>query len=119
MGFRRIARVGPRPEYPELSLDSGRAGIAVAEVVANDEGRVERVDILEAPDAHIGDAMAGALAQWEVEPLVDDDGQAVRLRAKLFFYFVIEDGEGFVRSPEEMLQASGRLAGDRQANPAP
>ena len=119
IGFRGLARVRLRPEYPELSRNRGTTGVAVAEVAATEEGRVDRVDILEAPDAHIGDAVAGALAQWEIEPPVDDDGQPIRLGAKLFFYFVLDDGEGFVRSPEEMLRESGRPASDRQASPAP
>lgn len=81
--------------------------MAVAEIVTTEEGRVDRVEILEAPDTHIHDAVDRALAQWEVEPLVDGDGRAVRVRAKLFFYFVIRDGQGFVRSPEEMIMESG------------
>ena len=108
--FRRIARVRPRPAYPVLSLERQRTGVAVVEVVTAEDGRVDRVDLLEAPDTHIGDAVTRTLGQWEIQPPADDDGQAVRVRSKLFFYFVIEDGEGFVRSPEEMLQESGSLA---------
>ena len=108
MQFRRIARERPRPTYPVASVDSGRAGVVVAEVVTTSEGGMGLVDILEAPDDHTGNAVMRALARWEVQPPVDDDGRAVRVRSKLFFYFVIEDGEGFVRSPEEMLKESGR-----------
>lgn len=109
MEFRRIARVQPRPEYPVVSLDSGKTGVTVAAVVTTPEGRMERVDVLEAPDAHVGDAVSRALGQWEIEPPVDD-GQPVRVRSKLFFYFVMENGEGLVRSPEEMLRESESLA---------
>lgn len=106
MQFRRIARERPRPEYPGVSVDSGRMGVAVAEVVTTSGGSMGWVEILEAPDEHTGDALVKALAQWEVQPPVDDGGRAVRVRSKLFFYFLIEDGEGFVRSPEEMLEES-------------
>lgn len=119
MEFRRIARVLRRPEYPTVSLGMKRRGVVVAEVIASEEGHVGHVDVLEAPDAHLGDAVRGALAGWEIEPPVDDEGRAVRLRAKLFFYFVIENGEGFVRSPEEMLRESGVFADDRRTNLTP
>ncbi len=110
MEFRRIARVRPRPEYPAVAVDSGKTGVAVAEVVTTSDGSMGRVDILQAPDEHTGDAVARALANWEVQPPVDDDGHAVGVRSKLYFYFVIEDGEGFVRSPEEMLGESGSMS---------
>lgn len=93
MQFRRIAQERPRPEYPTVSLNSGQTGVAVAEVVTTAGGSTGQVEILEAPDEHIGDAVTRALAQWKVQLPTDDDGQAVRVRAKLFFYFVIEDGE--------------------------
>ena len=108
--FGRIAEVRPRPAYPVVSPERGRTGVAVVEVVTTEDGRVDRVNVLEAPDAHIGDAVSRALGQWEIPPPTDDDGQEVRVRAKLFFYFVIENGKGFVRSPEEMLQKSGSMA---------
>ena len=110
MQFRRIARERRRPVYPAVSVDRGRTGLAVAEVGTTSDGSMGRVDILDAPDEHTGDAVARALASWEVQPPVDDDGHAVGVRSKLYFYFVIEDGEGFVRSPEEMLGQSGSMA---------
>ena len=119
MVFRRIARVRPEPEYPAVSFEMNRQGVVVAEVVATEEGRVHQVQVLEAPDAYMGNEVRGALAQWEVDAPIDEEGRAVRLRAKLFFYFVVEDGEGFVRSPEEMLRESGQGASDGEAGPVP
>lgn len=117
--FRRIAQVRPRPDYPAVSLRAGTAGIAVADVVTTKWGRVDGVVVLEAPDGHIADAVERTVRRWEVQPPVAGTGQAVRLRAKLFFYFVIEDGEGYVRSPEEMVRASGGLGSDREAKSGP
>ena len=119
MEFRRIARVRPEPEYPAVSFEMNRQGVVVAEVVATEEGRVDQVHVLEAPDTHMGNEVRGALARWEIDPPIDEEGRAVRLGAKLYFYFVVEDGEGFVRSPEEMLRESGRGASDGEAGPVP
>lgn len=112
MEFRRIARVRPEPGYPTMSFEMNRQGVVVAEVVAGEEGRVEQVRVLEAPDAHMEDEVRGALERWEIDPPVDEEGRAVRLRAKLFFYFVVENGKGVVRSPAEMLRESGQGAID-------
>lgn len=106
--FRGFAERRPRPEYPPVSLTCSRTGVVVAEVMSTSDGRMDYVYILEAPNEEIGGAVKSALAQWEIQPPVNDDGRALRVRSKLYFYFVIENGEGFVRSPEEMLRSLPR-----------
>ena len=85
----------PFPRYPARSLENGAAGVAVASIVVGFDGRMERVDVLEAPDADIAEELQNALELW-VLPV--HPGGPARTAATMVFYFVIEAGEGRVVS---------------------
>ena len=111
----------PLPIYPESSLREGKEGVAVAAIVADRDGRVEDVELLEAPDEAIGRAVQEALVQWTFHPgrvpaeafhppgdaLVDDRGTRVnaRIASRMTFYFRILNGGGVVLNPAEAAPA--------------
>ena len=111
----------PVPIYPESSLRKGEEGVAVASIVADRDGRVEVVELLEAPDEAIGRAVQEALEQWTFYP-----GRApaeafhppggvperergtrvnVRIRSRMTFYFRILSGGGAVLNPADVASA--------------
>ena len=102
--FRGLAVVRPRPAYPRQSIEQGTSGVAVATVLTTPEGRMDEVRVLEAPDRWIGEAMERALMQWVLPApaVLDGEEEPRRSESKLMFYFVLEDGRGSVRAPDEM-----------------
>ena len=98
----------PFPRYPALSLENGASGVAVASIVVGLDGRMERVDVLEAPDADIAEALQDALERWVLP--VHPSGP-LRTAATMVFYFLIEAGEGRVVSGLSL--AAERTGGGR------
>lgn len=99
--LRQFAKTVVMPEYPDASQRNGIQGVAIAEVNIDEEGAVKKVEILEAPNEAIGNAVVMAIKKWKFERPVDDStGKAVRLSGKLTFYFVIENGRGIVKNPK-------------------
>ena len=99
----------PLPTYPTSSLREGKEGVAVASIVAGRDGRVEFVELLEAPDEQIGRAVQGALEQWTFHPGRAPAGDSggwdnVRIQSRMTFYFRIVDGAGVVLNPAEALR---------------
>ena len=95
-----LATRKPFPRYPAASLGNGTAGVAVASILIGFDGRMERVDVLEAPDSHVADAVRDALGQWVLPPIRFDHNPGVPYKgmATMVFYFLIEEGEGRVVS---------------------
>jgi TonB family protein len=99
--LRKFAKVTVMPDYPPDSKRNGSQGVVVAELNINEEGVVEKVEILEAPDDSIGNAVSKATSRWTFEPAIDDaTGKAIRLKGKLTFYFVIDSSGAYVRNPK-------------------
>ena len=90
----------PYPRYPARSLETGAAGVAVASILFGVDGRMEQVDVLEAPDEDVADALRGALGRWTIPPGYAEDAPdgPFKLSATMVFYFLIEAGEGRVVS---------------------
>ncbi len=107
----------PYPRYPARSLENGAAGVAVASILFGFDGRMERVDVLEAPDEDVADALRDALGRWAIPPGFGDDAPdgPFKLSATMVFYFLIEAGEGRVVSgpslAEERAGAGRPVAG--------
>jgi len=101
--IRRRATTLVMPVYPRALLHKRSAGVAVAAVRLKLDGRMERVDILEAPDPQIAAAVATALNRWIV-PEMQVVGSTERFQTvgKLTFYFLIRNGNGVVLNPDEM-----------------
>lgn len=86
------------PQYPDKSTRAKVQGVAVASVLVETNGSVLSVDVLEAPDSLIGDAVRLAVRRWRFRPFVVLDAPA-RALGRLVFYFKIVDGKGEVAEP--------------------
>lgn len=106
-----LAEHKPFPHYPARSLENDAAGVAVASILLGVDGRMERVDVLEAPDADIAEAVRDALGRWMLpQELFEDDLRGpFKVAATMVFYFLIEAGEGRVVSGPAL--AAERTAG--------
>ena len=107
---RRNAITHPLPEYPSGSIRRGSEGVAVAAIVAGRDGRVESVELLQAPDEEIGQAVRTALEQWTFTPgrapvEYYGEGVNIRIQSRMTFYFRIVDGAGVVLEPADALPA--------------
>ena len=96
IGLRSMVLTPVLPSYPAGSVQAGASGVAVAEIVATATGGVQSVEILEAPDAAIGQAVRAALNQWTFP------ASSFAKQAKITFYFTIEKGRGRVLHPQDM-----------------
>lgn len=91
------------PVFPPESAGRGVRGVVVARILTALDGRMDRVDILQAPDRATGDAARAALMQWTFPPSrPTPDGRRFVLQSKVTFYFEIRGGRGVVLNPEEM-----------------
>jgi rhodanese-related sulfurtransferase len=102
-GIRSAATTAPKPDYPVASLTTKGAGVVVASVRFDLDGKVGALDILESPDPYTAAAVRDALARWVVPPaqLLGRETKSP-IRGKLTFYFQVRDGKGVVLDPDEM-----------------
>lgn len=99
--LRKIAVKRVMPGYPEESIKKGVKGVAVTELTVNSKGDVVGLEVLEAPDEMIKQAVAGAVNQWKFKPTASE-GRPVSLKGKLTFYFVIDErGGARVQNPRQ------------------
>lgn len=92
--IRRAAPTLVMPTYPATSLDWAIEGVAVSRVVASPDGRLQRVDDLQSPDAATAQAVRTALAGWTVRtPQPSPTESTHSAQAKITFYFAsLTDG---------------------------
>jgi outer membrane biosynthesis protein TonB len=88
------------PLFPRESLHARHQGVAVAEVTFGTTGKIERVDVLDAPDTWILAAMLDAVRRWEL-PSATHGSHPVSLTGKLTYYFLIRGGVGVVMDPTQ------------------
>ena len=101
-GVRLLALVKPMPLYPAASIKNKASGVAVAEILVSQDGRMEQVNVLQAPDAGVRETLEVVLMKWEFTKVVPTgQSKGVPFSSKLTFYFDVENGKGVVRSPEE------------------
>jgi len=114
--FRSYAISAPLPIYPSQSSAAGKAGVAVAEIVAvADDGSVKSVRLLESPDAPTGEAVAVALGHWRFRFPSEVGTAFATLRSRVIFYFRLEAGRpAVVDAVAEDLRVRPR---PRRANP--
>lgn len=100
--IRKIATKTVMPNYPEDARKRGVNGVAVAEILVDENGDVVTTETVEAPDESIKKALEAAVKQWKFRPTKIKDGPAVRIRGKLTFYYVLDEkGNGRVESPKQ------------------
>ena len=96
-GLRQMALSSVMPSYPASSLAAGTSGVAVAAILTSTTaGGAPTVEILEAPDPAIADAVRAALAKWTFAVF------QYPMQGKLTFYFRIEQGKGRVVNPQDL-----------------
>ena len=88
------------PVFPSEAQKENAAGVAVAQVRIDDRGVLTSVGILQAPHASIAQATLAAVKQWEFNFYPTAEGTPECFNGKLTFYFVIENGRGYVRNPK-------------------
>ena len=99
--FRKLISKLVMPVYPDAARRRGERGVAVAEVLVDEQGRLADVQILEAPSAEIGEAVIAAVRQCRFSA-AESDGGPIRVSGKLTFYFVIDrDGLARVENPRK------------------
>lgn len=86
--FRKLISNLVMPVYPDAARRQGQHGIAVAEVLVDEQGKVADVQMLEAPSAEVGDAVIVAIRQCAFNAAESDTGP-IRVSGKLTFYFII------------------------------
>jgi rhodanese-related sulfurtransferase len=98
-----------RPAYPEAALGRRVQGVVVCNVRVGVTGRTRFVEIVQAPDRDIGEALRAALMGVTFGRMLTDPttGRPAELQAKLFWYFVIERGRGLVMTPEQLAAHRG------------
>lgn len=100
-GVRKSASKKPLPVFPESSRKRRSQGVAVVRLVYDGAGVVVNVELLEAPDSAIGEAIVDAVRQWKFKPS-SIRGRPVNIRGKLTFYCVIDQkGIGRVQNPKQ------------------
>ena len=100
-GIRRSASKTVMPDYPEASKKRRSKGVAVVGVQYDGDGTVELVNVLEAPDEEIKNAVSEAVKQWRFRKSTYR-GEPLSVRGKLTFYFSIDQaGRGKVSNPRQ------------------
>jgi TonB family protein len=106
IGFRKAALEVVHPHYPEGLAEIGIAGVAVAKVQVEPSGSVGEIEILQSPHAEVSKAVSHAVRQWRFPVVkIPDSFLAARVQGKLTYYFVIKEGAGIVRTPDEQAMA--------------
>jgi outer membrane biosynthesis protein TonB len=106
--LRASATSAAPPLYPEASVRRFSRGVAVAKVQLADTGRLESLEVLQAPDPLIARAVQKAVRLWVFKPVVSArTGQPIAAEGKMFFYFEIQDGEGVVLTANEAARTHG------------
>ena len=100
-GIRKSAYKKALPTFPESSRKRRSQGVAVVQLVYDGSGTVVKVEVLEAPDSEIGEAIVDAVRHWKFKPS-SIRGKPVNIRGKLTFYCVVDQkGIGRVQHPKQ------------------
>jgi TonB family protein len=97
-----ISRV--MPKYPPESLGKKIQGVVVTQVYVGPTGRIDRFEVLQAPDPEMSRAVGEALGQWVFKPTGAPDGSPAVVRSKVMIYFAIRNGKGLVLTASEMAK---------------
>jgi TonB family protein len=101
LSLRKAATRVVMPEFPPEAIKRRVSGVAVIRILYDENGEVIKTKVLEAPDLLTGNAVLAAVKQWQFQPQ-KVNGEPVRIKSKLTFYFVIEGGIGRVVNPKQV-----------------
>jgi TonB family protein len=99
-GLRSMAKSIVKPEFPPEAIHLRQTGVAVAKMTVDENGKVAKVEILEAPSKSIGTSVLTALLGWHFDPSAMN-GQPTGFTGKVTYYFVFQKGLPVVLSPAE------------------
>jgi TonB family protein len=102
--LRKLASKTVMPQYPAQSKKRGSKGIAVVRVDLDEKGELSDLRVLEAPDSDIEASVTDAVKQWQFGPARGANGEPLRIRSKLTFYFVSDGGQFRVNNPKRLEQ---------------
>ncbi|MEZ5318424.1 MAG: hypothetical protein R2752_13570 [Vicinamibacterales bacterium] len=106
VGIRVYALNQVAPMFPDASLRLGHEGVAVAAMRFAPSGAVEWIEVLEAPDPEMADALRAAVQQWTLPIKLYEGVKPPHMESKATFYFLIREGEGHVLAPADAPLAS-------------
>ena len=81
-------RVGAAPIYPSIAKSAGIEGTVVLQVVVDEQGHVQDLEVKDGPLA-LTQAAIEAVRQWQFEPYVLDD-HPVRMSKEIKVQFKLE-----------------------------
>ena len=99
-GLRNMAKSITKPEFPPEAIQLRQTGVAVAKMTIDENGKVAKVEILEAPSQSIATSVLTALSEWHFDPATMN-GQPTGFTGKVTHYFVFQKGLPVVLSPAE------------------
>ncbi len=101
ISLRSLAIKTEMPGFPEDSRKRGARGVSVAELDLDEQGNVADVRVIEAPDESIKAAVLDAVRRWKFRPSTVN-GEPIRIRSKLTFYYVNKKGKARVKNPRSV-----------------
>ena len=85
-----------KPVYPDESLKNKVKGTVIAEILINENGKVVKAEVKEAPDEFLKKSVIDAAKQWEFSAPPKVQGKQICFESTLSFKFEIENGKGKV-----------------------
>lgn len=96
------------PDYPADTEPAGSQGIVLAAVLFDQEGKIAKVNVYEAPGPRFADAVTRALEQWKLKSLYNAAGEPIETQTAVRFHFIFEDGKGRAETATEDEQKEVR-----------
>jgi TonB family protein len=104
-----LVAISPLPPFPDQSCSNRHEGPAVALVTVEADGRVVKVDILEAPDFAISEATKAAISQWRFLPAVAVGMRSPPRMGRIILYYILEGRCGHVLMAEDGMSKESLL----------
>jgi TonB family protein len=103
-----------QPTYPDILRAAGIEGTVLLHVFVNEEGKVDKVELIKADNQGLVEAAIEAAKQWEFDPATNN-GKAIKAEAAIPFTFRLGDPD--LKAKNEALftlleQIKGFLRGE-------
>jgi TonB family protein len=98
--LRKLAIKVVMPTYPSKAVKRKRQGRVVIQVLLDEQGVVNTIKPVEAPDDDFFEAVKRAVKQWKFSAAtLRDNRRPARIDGKLTFYFRFQKGSPVVSNP--------------------